>query len=60
MLFEEPASAITRNALVIALGFTPLLLATRALHYRGHFSGKYHVYFGTRYAAGVASCYDFA
>lgn len=26
-MFEEPASAITRNALVIALGFTPLLLA---------------------------------
>jgi len=26
-MFDEPASAITRNALVIALGFTPLLLA---------------------------------
>ena len=26
-MFEEPASAITRNALVIALGFAPLLLA---------------------------------
>ncbi len=27
LMFEEPARAITRNALVIALGFTPLLLA---------------------------------
>lgn len=27
MMFEEPARAISRNALVIALGFTPLLLA---------------------------------
>lgn len=26
-MFAEPAQAITRNALVIALGFTPLLLA---------------------------------
>ena len=26
-MFGEPASAITRNALVIALGFTPLLFA---------------------------------
>jgi predicted RND superfamily exporter protein len=26
-MFEEPARAITRNAVVIALGFTPLLLA---------------------------------
>ena len=26
-MFDEPASAIVRNALVIALGFTPLLLA---------------------------------
>ncbi|MBU2978116.1 MMPL family transporter [Alteromonas sp. C1M14] len=26
-MFEEPASAITRNALVIAFGFTPLLFA---------------------------------
>ena len=26
-MFDEPASAISRNALVIALGFTPLLLA---------------------------------
>lgn len=26
-MFEEPATAITRNALVIALGFTPLLFA---------------------------------
>lgn len=26
-VFEEPARAISRNALVIALGFTPLLLA---------------------------------
>ncbi|BFT31830.1 hypothetical protein D210916BOD24_30060 [Alteromonas sp. D210916BOD_24] len=26
-MFDEPASAITRNALVIALGFTPLLFA---------------------------------
>ncbi|MEP4891987.1 MAG: MMPL family transporter, partial [Aliiglaciecola sp.] len=27
LMFQEPASAITRNALVIALGFTPLLFA---------------------------------
>ncbi|WJG10790.1 MMPL family transporter [Aliiglaciecola sp. LCG003] len=27
LMFDEPASAITRNALVIALGFTPLLFA---------------------------------
>lgn len=27
IMFDEPASAITRNALVIALGFTPLLFA---------------------------------
>ena len=27
LMFEEPARAISRNALVIALGFTPLLLA---------------------------------
>ena len=27
MLFEEPANAISRNAIVIALGFTPLLVA---------------------------------
>ena len=27
ILFEEPATAISRNALVIALGFTPLLFA---------------------------------
>jgi len=27
LMFEEPARAITRNALVIALGFLPLLLA---------------------------------
>ena len=26
-MFDEPATAITRNALVIALGFTPLLFA---------------------------------
>ena len=26
-IFEAPARAITRNAIVIALGFTPLLLA---------------------------------
>lgn len=26
-LFEEPASAISRNALVVAFGFTPLLFA---------------------------------
>jgi hypothetical protein len=26
-LFEEPARAITRNAIVIAIGFTPLLVA---------------------------------
>jgi predicted RND superfamily exporter protein len=27
LMFDEPATAITRNALVIALGFTPLLFA---------------------------------
>jgi predicted RND superfamily exporter protein len=27
VMFDEPATAITRNALVIALGFTPLLFA---------------------------------
>ncbi|MBY5922097.1 efflux RND transporter permease subunit [Ferrimonas balearica] len=27
MMFEEPARAISRNAIVIALGFTPLLMA---------------------------------
>ena len=27
LMFEEPATAISRNALVIALGFTPLLFA---------------------------------
>lgn len=27
IMFDEPATAITRNALVIALGFTPLLFA---------------------------------
>ncbi|WP_154223107.1 efflux RND transporter permease subunit [Marinicella rhabdoformis] len=27
LMFEEPATAISRNAVVIALGFTPLLLA---------------------------------
>ena len=27
LVFEEPARALTRNALVIAIGFTPLLLA---------------------------------
>ncbi|WP_460311622.1 efflux RND transporter permease subunit [Aliiglaciecola aliphaticivorans] len=27
LMFQEPATAITRNALVIALGFTPLLFA---------------------------------
>lgn len=27
MMFEEPATAISRNAVVIAIGFTPLLLA---------------------------------
>jgi hypothetical protein len=26
-MFEEPARAITRNVIVIAVGFTPLLLA---------------------------------
>jgi predicted RND superfamily exporter protein len=26
-VFEEPARAISRNAIVIAIGFTPLLLA---------------------------------
>jgi uncharacterized protein len=26
-VFEEPARAISRNAIVIAVGFTPLLLA---------------------------------
>ncbi len=26
-MFEEPARAISRNAIVIAVGFTPLLLA---------------------------------
>jgi hypothetical protein len=26
-MFDEPATAITRNALVIAFGFTPLLFA---------------------------------